>query len=137
MSNGHSDQRKLSYHVCLLSSVSVFKDILMKFRHVMKTAWFQSAIVATHPSTIKVPRYCHKKLSEINFLLLLRSYFRTSFDIFCFKIPHFIMTSSFQEKYPLLIKIPSSQPYSPFLGKFPPFVPSCKAGLKLVEPTLS
>ena len=37
------------YKFCFLSSVGAFQDILMKFHHVMKTAWFQSAIVATHP----------------------------------------------------------------------------------------
>ena len=46
--------------------------VLMKFHHVMKTARFQS--VTTHPyPTIKEPRYCHKNLAEIYFLLLLEA----------------------------------------------------------------
>ena len=86
---------------CLLSYLSAFNCILMKFRHVTKTAWFQSSIAATH----RLPPLNHKRAEVLSqepiwdlFPPSFRSSFTITFDICWFNILQIIRTGSFHQE---------------------------------------
>ena len=86
---------------CLLSYLSAFNCILMKFRHVTKTAWFQSSIAATH----RLPPLNHKTAEVLSQELIwdlfppsFRSSFTITFDICWFNILQVIRTGSFHQE---------------------------------------